>query len=428
MDRFWAVLWIDVSTTDVAERSLIDAAHKLSLSAQRWEDARLGIANLKYPWLLVLDNADTLDIDYQHYFPDGPLSVVLLTSRNTECRQYATTRWVALEGLEDDGALELLFKAAGVPQEQYSTYYNDAQLVSGLLQSHTLALIQAGAYVSRGHCTLAEYPQMFERRRRQLLAFRPSQARSRYGDVYATFEVSINTLTATSTEAAQDALQLLPLLAVCAPSRLPLLMFEAAWTGAKRVPSGRDDYAPDDEVRLLTPWHVRQLPPFLEAMSDTWNAFRLVEAVSLLEALSLITTDSHNGSLRVSMHALVHAWARERQNDSEQHQGWLRMGCIVAFALSHRCLSPEQERWLQLHVEALTQWELAKAFATEPPMLVARIFVKCGWYLVKMRADARLLTLMERIFQHLRLNSSEVDRHGSVSMCLHQEILLTMVG
>ena len=69
--KFWGVFWIDVSSTSLAERSLLNLAQTLSLAAQTWEDACLGIANLKHPWLLVLDNADPA-LDYQPYIPSSP--------------------------------------------------------------------------------------------------------------------------------------------------------------------------------------------------------------------------------------------------------------------------------------------------------------------------------------------------------------------
>jgi hypothetical protein len=157
--RFWGVFLIDVSTTDLAERCFLDVAQKLFIPAQTWEDARLGIANLKHPWLLVLDNADDSDVDYQDYFPGETFGVVMLTSRNDECQQYATAKSITLEGLCEGEARELLLKAARVPHDQYGVHGEDAKMVASLLQCHPIALIQAGAYVSRGHCTLADYPR-----------------------------------------------------------------------------------------------------------------------------------------------------------------------------------------------------------------------------------------------------------------------------
>jgi hypothetical protein len=155
---------------------------------------------------LVLDNADNPTVDYQDYFPDGKQGVVLLTSRNDECQQYATVKSIILEGLPKEEAQELLLKAARVPQDQYSVHAEDALKVASLLQSHPLALIHAGEYVSRGHCTLAEYPRIFAQQRQRLLAFKPAQAQSRYQDVYLTFEASAAILRSSSTEFTRDAL------------------------------------------------------------------------------------------------------------------------------------------------------------------------------------------------------------------------------
>ncbi|CAO1606513.1 hypothetical protein XANCAGTX0491_010013 [Xanthoria calcicola] len=154
---------------------------------------------------------------------------------SASCHQYATEKAFTLDGLSDDEAGELLLRAARVPDAQRSTVEGDAQVVVSLLSSHPLVLIQAGSYISQGHCKLAEYPRVLVQQRKRLLAFRPAQAYSRYRDVYATFEASAGILRASAeiippsstTESAKDALELLSVLATCGPSRLPLPMFEA---------------------------------------------------------------------------------------------------------------------------------------------------------------------------------------------------------
>lgn len=402
-------MWIDVSTTDIAERSFLDVAQKLSIAAQTWEDARIGISNLKHPWLLILDNADTPDTDYQNYFPDSPIGVVMLTSRNDECEKYATTKSIRLGGLDDVEAQELLLKAIRLLQNTRDEYKDDATVVARLLQSHPLALVQAGAYISRGYCSLAEYPRIYEQQRRHLLSFRSKQAQSRYGDVYATFEVSIAMLEVTQTESAQDALQLLPLLAICRPNRLPSVLFQAAWAGVKKVPTDTSDDDTDDEMMLLTPWHIGHVPPFLDLRSNTWNSFRLTDAVSVLKAFALISTDSENNIIYISMHPLVHAWARDRQSIAELHQSWLRMGCIAAFAEDQKFLSQEHRRSFQPHIEALVEWDFATIFAAESPVLITRILTHYGWYLRNMRADAKVSVLTQSIFRYLGLSPSKVE-------------------
>ena len=249
--RFWGVFWVDVSTETLAESGFLDIASRLQIPAKTLDEARRTLANIKERWLLILDNADDPEVDYQRYIPTGWWRVVMLTSRNEECHRYATEKAVALDGLSDDEAAELLFRAAGTSEDQRSEVEDDARAVVSLLRSHPLALIQAGSYIGWGHCTLAEYPQIFERQRKRLLAFRPTQAQSRYGDVYATFEASAEILRASAeamppssaTESARDALELLPVLASCGPSRVPLSVFEAGWNGAQKIsPKQVDDY------------------------------------------------------------------------------------------------------------------------------------------------------------------------------------------
>ncbi|KAI4127097.1 MAG: hypothetical protein LQ338_003383 [Usnochroma carphineum] len=400
---FWGVFWVDVSTASSAKNDFLNIASKLGISAQSSEEARQGLANVKQPWLLVLDNADDPKMDYQDYFPPGPSGVVILTSRNAECHRYASTRPVELEGLPESDALELLLRAANVPLEQQ----DDAQGVTGLLRSHPLALIQAGAYISRGHCTLAEYPQVYKRQRKRLLKFRPTQAQSRYRDVYATFEASADVLQAMQTEVATDALQLLPVLGTCAASRLPLPLFEAAWKRAQIIDSSNT--TDDDDSLNLSLWHVAHLPPFLQADADAWDSFRLVEAVSLLKAFSFVSTDTHDEFLSVSMHPLTNAWARDRLDKMAQHDACLATGCLMAISGGDETLWRKQGRQLQPHLESLMSWDLDGIFALEPTRKITCIITKCGWLLYQMRDDAKLSVLMSNLMTYLILDPLIVD-------------------
>ncbi|KAH7314037.1 hypothetical protein BKA65DRAFT_411419, partial [Rhexocercosporidium sp. MPI-PUGE-AT-0058] len=70
-------------------------------------------------WLLILDNANDPDFDYQVYFPPRYRGAVLMTSRVTECRRYSQDAFEALEGLEEQDSKELLLKAAGLSPESW---------------------------------------------------------------------------------------------------------------------------------------------------------------------------------------------------------------------------------------------------------------------------------------------------------------------
>jgi hypothetical protein len=406
MTRFWGVFWIDVSTAYLAETGFLDIASRLHIPAQTLEDARQGLANINKPWLLVLDNADDPYVDYQYYFPSGPSGVVILTSRNDECHQYATEKYIALDGLAEAEAQRLLLRAAHVPHDQHWALKDDAQKVASLLRSHPLALIQAGSYVARGHCTLAEYPQVYVQQRKRLLAFRPNQAWSRYRDVYATFEASVEILKSSRTELSGDALQLLPVLAICGPSRLPLPLFEAAWRSAQTISPSK---AGTDDADRLTPWHVSRLPSFIQIDTDIWDSFRLIEAIHLLKSFSLVSTDTYNGFLSVSMHPLIHAWARDRLDPTEQHGSWVTTGCLVVISSDDHVLWRKHGRQLQPHLQALLSWEISRMFTSEPPVMITGILMKCGWLLHEMRDDVKLFVLMNNLLTYLSLNRLTVD-------------------
>ncbi|KAL8898562.1 MAG: hypothetical protein Q9207_006638 [Kuettlingeria erythrocarpa] len=407
---FWGVFWVDVSATSSAKIDFLNIAKKLGIPAESMEEAQQGLANVRQSCLLVLDNADDPDVDYQRYFPAGLLGVVLLTSRNAECHQYASPPELAreLEGLPENDAQELLLHATNTPREQWSTFQDDAQRVATLLQSHPLALIQAGAYISRAHCTIAGYPLVFDRQRKRLLKYRPTQAKSRYGDVYATFEASAGFLQVSQEEAAKDALQLLSMLGICAASRLPLQrLFEEGWKGTQTIISSDD--SDDDDLLLLTPWHVSHLPSLLQAGADAWDPFRLVEAVRLLKAFSLVSADTQDDPSNVSMHPLTNAWALDRLATAAQHNAWLATGCLVAVSHHDDIFWRELGRQLQPHLEALTSLDMKIVFASEPRTAISSIIMHCGLLLLNMRDDTKLEELMDNLMVYLNLDPLMVD-------------------
>ncbi|KAL8981220.1 MAG: hypothetical protein Q9205_003924 [Flavoplaca limonia] len=293
-------------------------------------------------------------------------------------------------------------------REQWGTFQDDAQEVATLLQSHPLALIQAGAYISRAHCTIAEYPGVFDRQRKRLLKFRPKQAQSRYGDVFTTFEASAALLQVSQEEVAKDALQLLSMLGICAASRLPLQrLFEEGWKGAQAVPSYTSSNK--DHFGDLDTWHVSHLPTLLEADADVWDPFRLVEAVQLLKSFSLVSADTHDDLLNVSMHPLTNAWALDRLDAEAQHNAWLATGCLVAVSNYRYTLGEEMGRQLQPHLGVLASLDMNLMFASKPPGKITRIIKECGWLLCTMRDDMKLKDLMDRLLLYLNLDPLFVD-------------------
>jgi hypothetical protein len=213
-NSFWGVFWVNVDTASTAKSDYIAIANELVSPAEGVKEALQVLASTRENWLLVLDNADDPGIDYQAYIPSGTYGSILITSRVDETKRYSPDTTHALEGLEDEDAKTLLFRAALVPQDLWPSQDAEAQEVVDLLGSHTLAVIQAGAYIANRHCLLAEYPEVYQRQRKRLLTYRPKQACSRYHDWYATFEASTELLERSDDQVAKDALSLLPILSM----------------------------------------------------------------------------------------------------------------------------------------------------------------------------------------------------------------------
>jgi tetratricopeptide (TPR) repeat protein len=402
------VFWVDVSKASTAESDFIAIAKLLGLSIESVPDALQVLSSTKQTWLLILDNADDPNFDYQAYFPSGTQGAVLMTSRISECKRYSPDANEALEGLEDKYSKELLLKAADISEESWPSHKDQAEKVVQLLGSHTLALIQAGAYIAKGHCQLYQYPKVYQRQRERLLKYRPEQARSRYHDVYATFEASAEVLEQSESEATKNALYLLAILSMLDSAILPLQIFQSAWDGGREVL--RTSREETNEIDTMSRSHVLRLPGFLIAESDEWDPFRLIEASSKLVSLSLVMRHDLNGIVGLSMHPLTHAWSKDRQDPQQQDMAWIATGYVLALSRLDSIMWQTQERRLLPHIQSYLDIKIRRVLLFGPEAIVVPILLKCGRALLDMRQDLRLSHLLEDIFTELKKNSEEPSK------------------
>lgn len=245
----------------VAENDLLNIAVQLGRNAQSKDDVLQILASIQTPWLLILDNADNLGVEYSVYFPSGSYGVVMLASRNGECRVHATTTEICLPlgPLTEAEAQTLLLKTAHISSPDHQMHEESIKIVISLLDCHPLALIMAGTYIAQRQCSVEEYHKTFTKQRRRILEFRTVQTASRYGSVFATLEASATGLKSSSEQASEDALDLLHLISMCSTVPLPLSLFTKAWSSCQRViwnsmySEIRED---NDDLRFLAPWHV----------------------------------------------------------------------------------------------------------------------------------------------------------------------------
>lgn len=199
------------------------------------------------------------------------------------------------------------------------------------------------------HCSATEYLGYLRSNRQRIFERSGGQATSRYDTVYATFEASMEFLesseTGASEETRKDALQLLQTLSTFHYESVPLDVLTDASDGS------RDALETPEKWEMfsgwLTAWHVAQVPDLVRTEKDDAR-LRITEAVGRLEALALVKTDS---SMRtgvwksVSMHPLVHGWARDRHREEEKKAALRMSQCIVALA---QCSSGA---WRPYHIQ-----------------------------------------------------------------------------
>ena len=318
------------------------------------------LRNTKHSWLLILDNADDTDVDLATFLPAGKKGSILITTRNPQCVRHQTVGEDAYEGLDRKVAIELLLKACGINMSLRIAHEADADAVAELLGYHALAIIVAGAAVSEGYCKLEKYKEIFLDERETLFKCFPKQAKSRYGDVNATFEVSASYLKSFGTSAAQDALQLLNFYASMHFTDFPETAFEEAWKNSRDKDVVSSFVFPDgtESIRNLAAWHVSHLPIFMQPnlRGIDLDMMRIVRARSLLVDLSLVTFDSNRSTTR--MHPVTHFWARDRLSQPEEFaESRLNGVSVLSLFIKDTFvghMSPSL-RHLQLHIESITK-------------------------------------------------------------------------
>ena len=278
-------------------------------------------------WLLIIDNADDRKIDYSEYIPSGRRGDILLSTRDPDCVMYNTIGSETLKALKLEHARELLLQSSCIPEVTWREKEKAAMTVVEILGSHTLAIIQAGAFIRLKHCTLERYPTIFQRQKRQLLEFHSSRNVSTYGNVYTTFEVSAQYLEKSESPEAQDALKFLNTLAFMHNNEISETIFQRAGEYASQLKDIQE--GSEEGVLSLSLRHVARLPEYIE---NTQDQLRLRKACSILESLSIITTHQDGDSIVISVHSLVHVWAKERQDRESQTKAWQSASTIIAFS------------------------------------------------------------------------------------------------
>ena len=335
-------------------------------NAESFEQVKIWLANTRHSWLLIIDNADDPKIDYAAFFPSGNEGNIILTTRNEQCRFHQTVGFEDLNHLNLQDVTSLLFKAAGIADSSREDDQNAAGKIVQTLGSHTLAVIQAGAYIKQERCSLEDYPAHFRQQEERLLKYHPRQAKSTYGTVFATFETSATRLESSQDPSATDALSLLQILGFIHYEEIPGLMFSRAREEAIAIRENIDRFGDSEkssrlrarayrlfrhprgregpkgregsiyEIHKLSELQISRLPISLMQRNDIATEifpWHLRKALNLLESYSIIKTSGIGENLSISMHPLAHTWTRIRQRLASQKEGWRAAGSVIALSM-----------------------------------------------------------------------------------------------
>ena len=113
---------------------------------------------------------DDPHLDISPYFPVGNRGIVLITTQNPECQIHATVGSYELGAMEPDEAVTLIPKTTEVSDQLDKSIRKSAGRVVTTLGYLALAIVQAGAVIRQGRCTMEEYCTVYYQRRRELLS------------------------------------------------------------------------------------------------------------------------------------------------------------------------------------------------------------------------------------------------------------------
>ncbi|KAJ7857853.1 hypothetical protein B0H13DRAFT_2574097 [Mycena leptocephala] len=279
--RFTKQFFINASSLQTLDTALknIAISHKIGKSS---EDGLLWLISQREEWMLLFDNADDPSIDLFHFFPRCTHGNIIITSRNPQLAVHGPRSHSKVGDMNETDAIDLLLLSA-VQEKTIESNQSASEIVKEL-SCLPLAVIQAGAYISKFDC-LHRYLSIYSQNRAKLLSQHSAQSHDDYRwTVYTTWQTSFEQLTKPA-------------------ASIPETIFEKAAESAI--------YGDEQEAQTLQEAR-RFLQNFL-SVSGTWEPQQFMDIIAEIRGYSLI--DRHDISDTLSIHPLVHSWCRHTLDD-----------------------------------------------------------------------------------------------------------------
>lgn len=287
------VLWVHAESQDALISAYLAIATHLMLPERDAKEQNIIIEAVKAwlqtqrKWLLILDNADHLDL-LPPFLPPAPGGHVLITTRAWDMQRLATRLEVETFSNEQ-GAILLLRRAGLLTSETELAQVSQedrhwARRLTDDLGGLPLALDQAGAYLEATGISVEEYHHLYQTHRQALLHERRSYIPDHPEAVATTWSLSFSRVQEKDAAAAD-------LLRLCAY------------------------FAPDAIAEEILTADPSVLGSVLAPLAS--DAFRRNHAIETLRAYSLLRRDP--GEKMLSMHRLVQAVLQDAMEKKKQY-------------------------------------------------------------------------------------------------------------
>jgi tetratricopeptide (TPR) repeat protein/DNA-binding XRE family transcriptional regulator len=302
-DDYDAVFWVAAATRETLQADFVALARLLQLPAQDLADQQLIIEAVKQwltrheQWLLILDNADELEL-LADFLPTGDTGCILLTTRAQATGSLAPSILIEQMSVEE-GALLVLRRAQllapkALLEQASAEDRAQAETLVVAMGGLPLALDQAGAYIEETSCGLSGYLELYRTHRTHLLQRRSAGPAAHPEPVAVTWRLAFLKVEQANSAAAD----LLRFCAFLAPDAIPEAMITEGGT---------------------------KLGPLLGPVAT--DAFILNAAVEVLRKYSLVRRNPDTKTLII--HRLVQAVLKESMDEQMQRQWAERAVCAV---------------------------------------------------------------------------------------------------
>lgn len=352
-EEYQTVFWVRAASQGALISDFVTLATLLGLPEQNEQDQNIVVAAVKRwlvhhtGWLLILDNADDLEL-VAEFLPTGDNGHILLTTRAQATGSIAPS--ITVEKMEyDEGILLLLRRAKllapdALLEQVSDEEYSQARVLVEIIDALPLALDQAGAYIEETGCGLPGYLELYRTHRKELLRRRSALRSDHPESVASTLALSFLKVEQISPAAAD----LLRLCAFLDPDAIP--------------------------EEIITRG-VTKLGPVLELIAT--HPLALNEAIQALRAYSLVKRHAEAGLLNI--HRLVQVVLKDDMDEQGQ-QLWTERAVRAVDASFPEAIFSNWKQCERLLSQASACASLIEYQGICSPE-AARLLTRAGWYL-----------------------------------------------